>query len=221
MLEDMGTPSPDPFKTNATIRSTPKVSRKEWKEERHPNPNMITRSDNPEHKKRSITDKETGRKMITRHRSPSPPYPGYTKPQLGTKAARKVAPDREHLFHYKLWRQLDISQTLKFTNQYLLAKEDTKYITGTINNEDTIRPGMETIMADSNETGRQIQLKIDLEDKCTRITKVTHPLDKALGTNFHMQMIQVPGHTLDQFGQLVKEVCNAQFQPLNKDQNTS
>jgi len=137
-----------------------------------------------------MEDKETGRRRSTRHRSPSP---GHTKT---TKATRKVAPYGEHLFHYKLWRQLDISQPSKFTNQAHLAKEVTRYITGTVSNEDTIRPGMETLMADSNETGRQIQLKIDPEEKCMRITEVTHSIEKALVAKFHMQMIKVPGQTL-------------------------
>ncbi len=66
---------------NATITLIPKTTRKEWKDERFPSPNMIIRSDYPDH------DIETMRRT-TRYSSPSPPYPGNTKPQRGTKAAR-------------------------------------------------------------------------------------------------------------------------------------
>ncbi len=44
MFEDIDTPSLESFRTNATITSTPKVSRKELKDERQPRPNMITRN---------------------------------------------------------------------------------------------------------------------------------------------------------------------------------
>ncbi len=155
MFEDMDSPSSESFKTNITITSSPKPSRREWKEERHPSPNMITRSDYPEH------DRETGRRN-TRHRSPSPPHPGDYDSQK-EKPQRRKAPNGDNLFHYKLWKQLDISRPPQFTSRQLSAKDVARYITGTVSNEDTSRPGMDTIMADSNETGRRIQIKQTLK----------------------------------------------------------
>jgi len=80
MFEDMDTPSSEFFRANSTITSTPKVNRREWKEERFPSPNTIRRSDHPQHR-------ETERRN-TRYRSPSPPHPGSNKPQREIRPAR-------------------------------------------------------------------------------------------------------------------------------------
>ncbi len=112
-----------------------------------------------------------------------------------------------------------ISQDLHFSHQNNFRQKDVaRYITGTLSNEDTSRPGMDTIMADSNETGRRIQIKTDNEDKCMKITEITHPQGQPIGLRFNMQMIQVPEHALDKFVQLLNKIRNAQ---LDQDQNTS
>jgi len=85
MFEDMDTPSSETFRANATNTSTPKVNRKEWKEERFPSPNMIGRSDYPQHR-------ETERRN-TRYRSPSPPHPGSNSRLLHTAEEREAFRD--------------------------------------------------------------------------------------------------------------------------------
>jgi len=80
---------------------------------------------------------------------------------------------------------------------------------------------MDTIMADSNDTGRQIQLKIEIEEKHLKVTKFTYPPNKTLGMKYNMQMIQIPEHTLDKFGQFLNELHNGQLQSLDQDYNTS
>ncbi len=63
MFEDMDTPSSESFRANATITSTPKANRREWKHERFPSPNMIRRSDYPQHREEE--------RRTTRHRNRS------------------------------------------------------------------------------------------------------------------------------------------------------
>jgi len=71
------------------------------------------RSDYPQHRE--------AERRNTRHRSPSPPHPGSFKPQREIKPARRKAPNGENLFHYKLWKQLDISRPPRFTSEQLSA----------------------------------------------------------------------------------------------------
>jgi len=113
MFEDMDTPSSESFRANATNTSTPKVNRREWKEERFPSPNMIRRSDDPQHRE--------AERRNTRYRSPSPPHPGSCKLQREIKPARRKAPNGENVFHYKLWKQLDISRPPRFASEQLSA----------------------------------------------------------------------------------------------------
>jgi hypothetical protein len=132
---------------------------------------MIRRSDYPQHRE--------AERRNTRHRSPSPPHPGSCKPQREIKPTRRKAPNGENLFNYKLWKQLDISRPPRFASQQLSAREVARYITGTVTNDDTSRPGMDTITADSNDTGRKIQLKIEIEEKHLKLTEFTYPQNKA------------------------------------------
>ena len=213
MFEDMDTPSSESFRANATITSTPKAHRREWKTERFPSPNMIRRSDYPQHREEE--------RRTTRQRSPSPPQPGNCKTQREFKPARRKAPNGENLFHYKLWKQLDISRPPRFTSQQLSAQEVARYITGTVTNDDTTRPGLTTIMADSNDTSRKIQFKIEIEERHLKLTEYTYPQNKTFGTKFTMQTIQIPEHALEKFGQFLNEIHNAQLQSLDQDYNTS
>ena len=174
---------------------------------------MITRSDYPQHREEE--------RRTTRQRSPSPPQPGNCKTQRDFKPARRKAPDGENLFHYKLWKQLDISRPPRFTSQQLSAQEVARYITGTVTNDDTTRPGMTTIMADSNDTSRKIQFKIEIEERHLKLTEYTYPQNKTFGTKFTMQTIQIPEHALEKFGQFLNEIHNAQLQSLDQDYNTS
>jgi len=121
MFEDMDTPSSESFRANATMTSTPKAHRREWKTERFPSPNMITRPDYPQHREEE--------RRTTRHRSPSPPQPGNSKTQREFKPARRKAPNGENLFHYKLWKQLDISRPPRFTSQQLSAQATIRFTT--------------------------------------------------------------------------------------------
>jgi len=112
------------------------------------------------------------------------------------------------------------TSTIRFTQQ-LSAREVVRYITGTVTNDDTSRPGMNTIKADSNDTGQKIQLKIEIEEKHLKLTEFTYPQNKAVGTKYNMQMIQIPEYALDKFGQFLNELHNAQLQSLDQDYNTS
>jgi hypothetical protein len=54
-----------------------------------------------------------------------------------------------------------------------------------------------------------------------KLTEYTYPQNKAFGTKFTMQMIQIPEHALEKFGQFINELHNAQLQSLDQDYNIS
>jgi len=53
-----------------------------------------------------------------------------------------------------------------------------------------------------------------------KLTEITYPPNKALGTKYNMQMIQILENTLNKFGQFLNELHNAQLQLLDQDYNT-
>ena len=193
---------------------------------------------------RRHTDISPTRQLRTRQRSPSPPWPRNTKfvrqrsptptrttdqrrrgnsrslsPR--TRPERKKAPNGSHLFHYKLWKQADLSILPDFTKQKMSAKEVKHYITGTRNNEDTIRHGLETFGAHGNEVERRIQLRTEPRNRCINITEILHLPNTPMGQSYTHQTIYIPEHAINAFQQLIHDIYNALVQPLEQDQHTS
>ena len=168
---------------------------------------------------------------FTRQRSPSPPKTEHTRqrrrsgsvsPSIPTtRFERKKAPNGSYLFHYKLWKQADLSRLPDFTRHKMSAKEVKHYITGTKGNEDTTRHGLETISAHGNEEERRIQLRTELNNRCINITEILNPPNRPMGQNLRYQTIYIPEHAIDAFQQLLHDIYNALVQPLEHDQHSS
>ena len=189
------------------------------------------------------------RQLRLRQRSPSPPWPRNTKvvrqrsptpprnndpatrtrrssrsvspPKPTRKFERKRAPNGSYLFHYKLWKQADLSTLPDFTRHKMSAKEVKDYITGTRNNEDTKRDGLETIGANGNEDGRRIQLKTNVQNGSIAITEILYPPDEPMGHNFRFRTTYIPEHAINTFQQLIFDIYHALIQPLEHDQHSS
>ena len=187
------------------------------------------------------------RQLRLRQRSPSPPWPRTTKtvrqrsptpprnndlrtrrrsgsvsPSIPPKRfERKKAPNGSYLFHYKLWKQADLSTLPDFTRHKMSAKEVKDYITGTRGNEDTRRDGLETIGANGNEDGRRIQLLTEVKNRCINIREILYPPDEPMGLNFRYRTTYIPEHAIDAFQQLIFDIYHASVQPLEQDQHSS
>jgi hypothetical protein len=101
------------------------------------------------------------------------------------------------------------------------AKEVKHYITGTRNNEDTIRHGLETFGAHGNEVERRIQLRTEPRNRCINITEILHLPNTPMGQSYTHQTIYIPEHAINAFQQLIHDIYNALVQPLEQDQHTS
>jgi hypothetical protein len=229
-FSQVDSPSSESFVTDATVTSTPTKKKFRIEEGTNKPPRtrmtqMRPRTPDYQVKDQVYDDREnlvknSAQQQVTgstaRQRSPTPPRPGGN-----TKFIRKKAPDGNNLFHYKLWKQLDVSTPPSFTRHKLSAEEVKDYITGTQSEHDTYRRGLESFTADGMDIGRKIQLKVDLEQQCVRVTDVTYPLNQALGIDFKIQHVYIPEYALDSFSQLLQNTYTSSIQPLAADQRTT